>query len=160
MFPLKLRKYNLPTCRTSVTRSSSKSCSPFWNGNLLKSVWQDDVCKDEYIQISFSFLGNDQNTTLSCTGSGTRTSCSSTRWNGIVEATHCALRSSKDSGWNLRHSCEIFLSFCNFVEGEQLLRRFLCPSIRLTEVFWRMRCSDVNIISQARRVTPGGRFVE
>lgn len=123
-------------------------------------MWHDDVCSDEYIHISFSFLGNDQNTTLSCTGSGTRTICSSTRWNGIVEATHCAVRSSNERGWNLWVSCEIFLSFGNFVAGVKLLRRFLWPSIRRTEVLWRMRCSDVNTISQVTIITPGGQCVD
>lgn len=58
--------------------------------------------KEEYMQMSLSFLGNDQKMIRCCTGSGIRETLSSTRWKGTLAAAAFAQMSRRDSGFIVR----------------------------------------------------------
>lgn len=83
--------------------------------------------RELYIQISFSFRGNDQKIILRCTGSGIRSYRSSIFWKGSFCATSLAVVSSKLSGCrndSLEHLED---------DPLELLLQFILPEVILSQ---------------------------
>lgn len=91
---------DLPTWRTLSTQPDSSSLSPLQNDKFCCSPEEDEgtLEREEYMQMSLSLRGKDQQMILRCTGSGIRSYRSSIRWKGIFSATILAVMSSRVSG--------------------------------------------------------------